>query len=63
MIQLLLTVKDKSTIDELKRYGYITYISDYTSLIGFECEDKAIKLLENHPNIVELENACTTVEM
>jgi uncharacterized protein YlbG (UPF0298 family) len=59
MKQLLLTVKDKTKVKDLEQFGSITYVSNYTSLIGFECSDKTVSKLSQHPNVTQLEDACT----
>lgn len=59
MKQLLLTVKDKTKLNELEKLGYIVYVSDYTNIVGFECPDEHVALLSHHPNIAEINEACT----
>ena len=59
MKQLLLTIKDKNKLNELENFGNIVYVSDYTSLIGFECPEENVELLAQHPNVIELSDACT----
>jgi uncharacterized protein YlbG (UPF0298 family) len=55
----MLTIKDKNKIDELEKFGNVIYVSDYTSLVGFECPEENVKLLAQHPNVIELNESCT----
>lgn len=59
MKQLMLTVKDKTRIEELKEYGNVTYVSDYTQLVGFECTEQMIPLVTSHDIVDSYEDACT----
>lgn len=59
MKQLLLKVKDKAKVKDLEQFGQITYISNYTSLIGFDCSEEKFSQLIGHPNVDHYEDACT----
>ncbi len=59
MISLLVVVHDKTKLAELYALGTVTYVSDYTHLIGFSCPEANVALLRAHPNISHVENADT----
>lgn len=61
MISLLVVVHDKTKLAELYTLGTVTYVSDYTRLIGFNCPEANVDLLRAHPNVSHVENANTVI--
>ena len=55
----LVTLKNKDMVGDLKKYGNIVYISDYTNLVSIECSASVIDSLKNDPNVIEVGDALT----
>lgn len=52
MLELIVQVRDKSRVGELKELGNITHISKYLNLVIMEVSPSAIPKLKTHPNII-----------
>lgn len=51
-MELIVQVRDKSKVGELKELGDITHISKYLNMVIIEVSPSAILKLKAHPNIV-----------
>lgn len=52
ILHLALKINNKARVDELDKYGWITFMSEYSSIITFNCQEDKLQDLIRHP-IVE----------
>lgn len=55
----IIEVKDKTDLKDLKIVGWVTYVSEYTSIIGLECIESMVKYIERLPNVISIQEAST----
>jgi|GEM_PF-3308720 len=58
-MDIIIELRDKSRVDELKQYGELIYISPYTNIVGMSCTPEDFLKIKNLKNVVYCEKADT----
>ncbi len=54
MIRILAKIRDSQTIDRIKEYGNILFVSNFTDIVGVETTEKGLENIKHLEGIVQI---------